>query len=176
MVEAIAKRYVKSLVKTLDKKALESVYEQLNKISNAFAHKKFKDIVLSPEVSKAKIEEFLLSMVELKDKKFENFLKLLVQNNRVASIPEITKELKKELSILNNKFEGVLISNFKVEKKEIEDIQKQLSKKLGSDIKLENKVTDYPGLKVEIDDLGVEVGLSVDRLKSQLAKHILEAI
>jgi len=176
MIEAIAKRYVKSLVKTLDKKALESVYEQLNKLSNAFSNKKFKDIVLSPEVSKGKIEEFLLSMVELKDKKFENFLKLLVQNNRVASIPEITKELKKELSILNNKFEGVLISNFKVEKKEIEDIQKQLSKKLGSDIKLENKVTDYPGLKVEIDDLGVEVGLSVDRLKSQLAKHILEAI
>ena len=176
MSDAIAKRYVKSLVNSMDKKSLANVSKELAELSKAFSNKKFKEIVLSPELSKSKIEEFLLSMVESKDKKFKNFLKILVQNGRLNEIPSISKELNKELAIMEGKFEGVLISNFKVNDKEIKDIESSLSKKLGNTISLKNRVTDYPGLKVEIDDLGVEVGLSVDRVKSQLAKHILEAI
>jgi len=176
MSDAIAKRYVKSLVKTMDNKSLKGVSKELASLTTAFSSKKFKDIVLSPELSKSKIEEFLLSLVESKDDKFKNFLKLLAQNGRVAQIPSISKELKKYLSASEGKYEGLLISNFKLSSKEIKEIESSLGKKLGSSIKLENRVTDYPGLKVEIDDLGVEVGLSVDRVKSQLAKHILEAI
>ena len=56
------------------------------------------------------------------------------------------------------------------------DIEKNLGSKLGSTIKLENEVSDYPGLKVEIADLGVEVGLSTARVKSQLAEHILKSL
>jgi len=176
MSDAIAKRYVKSLINSLDKKSLVSASKELANLSKAFSDRKFKNIVLSPELSKSKIEEFLLSMVESKDDKFKNFLKILVQNGRVDDIPSISKELNRELSAIEGKYEGVLISNFKVSDKEIKDIESSLSKKLGSKILLKNRVTDYPGLKVEIDDLGVEVGLSVDRVKSQLAKHILEAI
>jgi F-type H+-transporting ATPase subunit delta len=54
--------------------------------------------------------------------------------------------------------------------------QSKITNKLGATISLENQVTDYPGLKVEIDDLGVEVGLSTARVKSQLAEHILKAL
>jgi F-type H+-transporting ATPase subunit delta len=173
MSEAIAKRYVKALANSVD---IKSASEALGTISSAFSSQKFRDIIQSTEVSKSDKESFILSLVDGSDSKLTNFLKLLVENDRVSDIPAISKELKKQLAVKNGEFEGLLISNFEVGSDQINDIQENLSKKLGSKINLTNEITDYPGLKVEISDLGIEVGLSTDRVKSQLAEHILKAI
>ena len=37
-------------------------------------------------------------------------------------------------------------------------------------------VNAYPGIKVELDNLGVEVSFSAERLKAQMCEHILKAI
>jgi hypothetical protein len=43
-------------------------------------------------------------------------------------------------------------------------------------VKLTNQVTDYPGIKVEVESLGIEVSFSQDRLKAQMAEHILNSL
>jgi F-type H+-transporting ATPase subunit delta len=58
----------------------------------------------------------------------------------------------------------------------IAQIAENLSKKFDTTIELEAKKSDYNGIKVEVESLGVEIGLSTDRLKAQLAEHILKAI
>ena len=55
-------------------------------------------------------------------------------------------------------------------------LEENLSSKFNAKIKLENVVSEYPGIKIELDDLGVEVSFSIERLKTQMIEHILKAI
>ncbi len=176
MNEAVAKRYVKALVASVDQEKLSEFSKLFTDLSSAFSSERFRDIIFSPEIPTEKREDFLLSIANSDDMKIKNFLKLLVDNNRVADIPVISRLLKSELAKAKNEYEGVLISDFEVSEDQLKDIEEKISKKLSAKIKLKNRVTDYSGVKVEIDDLGVELGLSTDRLKSQLQKHILSAI
>ncbi len=176
MNSIIAKRYVKALMKSLTDKEIEEVYKGLLGLVPAFSDHKFRDILLSPDISKDEKEKFVLSALNTKNQKIINFIKLLVSHKRLMEIPAIVDELDYQLSLKRNEFKGVIISNFKMKKAEIEKLEKTFSKKFNSTIKLENEVTDYPGIKVEIGALGVEVGLSQDRLKAQLLQHILKAI
>ena len=172
----IAKKYVKALLNTLDQKETEELSSSLNKLVSAFENHKFKDILLSPDISKNTKEEFILSSLDTKDKKIENFVKLLVSHKRLMQIPSIAGELDYQLSLRKNEYKGFIISNFKMKESQIKKLEQSFSKKFNSTIKLENRVTDYQGVKVEIGALGVEVGLSQDRLKAQLTEHILKAI
>ncbi len=176
MNEAIGKKYIKALMASIDEKDLGTVSATLASLSSAFSSTKFNNVILSSDVSKADKEAFMLSMLEKPDVKLTNLIKLLVENGRLSDIPAMSKELQKQIAIKNNVYHGVLISNFEVDSKQIADIEKNLSTKLSSDIKLENQVSDYPGLKVEIEDLGVEVGLSTARVKTQLVEHILKSL
>ncbi len=176
MQEAIAKRYVKALVKSFDGKELDKISENLRQIASAFGIRKFYDIVNSIDISENEKEKFLLSLVKEDSPKFKNFLKLIVSHNRILEIPAISKELQKAIALQKGQFEGEIISNFDINTKEVSQLEKQISKKLGKKIKLEPKKSDYPGLKIEVDDLGVELGLSTKRVKEQLAEHILKAL
>ncbi len=176
MNEAIGKKYIKALLASVGDKDLSTLSSALTSLSSAFSSSKFNNIILSSDVSKSDKETFILSMLEKPDAKLTNFIKLLVENGRLSDIPAMSKELQKQIAIKNNEYHGVLISNFEVDSEQIADIEKNLSTKLGSTIKLENQVSDYPGLKVEIEDLGVEVGLSTARVKAQLVEHILKSL
>ena len=41
---------------------------------------------------------------------------------------------------------------------------------------LEVAKSDYNGIKIELEDLGVEASFSMDRLKAQMIEYILKAI
>jgi len=176
MSEIIAKKYIKAFVSSVSDSELEDASNALGSVSAAFSSQKFQDIIMSNSVKMVDKESFVLSLLENPSTKLTNLIKLLAENGRLNDIPAMSKELQKQIAIKNNTYKGVLISNFEVDGAQISDIEKNLSSKLGSTITLENQVTDYPGLKVEIADLGVEVGLSTARIKTQLAEHILKAI
>ena len=108
--------------------------------------------------------------------KVVNFIKLLVENDRLTLIPTIAKELKYQISLKSNSYEGEVISNFEISKEQITKLEENFSKKFNASIKLRTQVSDYPGVKIQLDDLGVEVSFSLDRLKSQMVEHILKAI
>jgi len=172
---AIAKKYVKALIKSCNDKELSSASESLKRISSAFSDSKFKNITLSPDVKKDDKVKLILSFGECNEK-FTNLIKILNKNERLIDIPSISKELQYQIAQMNNSYEGLIISNFEVEEAKIAELEKSFSKKFGSTVKLQNRVTDYPGIKVEIADLGVEVSFSTARLKAQIAEHILKAI
>lgn len=172
----IAKKYVNALLKSCNDSEISIIENSIKELSNAFSSTKFRNIILSPDVTNEQKEEFVLSLVETKDKKFVNFVKLLAINERLYLIPEITKELKYQISLKNNSYEGEVISNFEIGKEQIAKLEENFSKKFNANIKLEAIVSDYPGVKIQLDDLGVEVSFSLDRLKSQMVEHILKAI
>jgi len=176
MSSQIAKKYVNALMKSCNEKELDSFFNSLKELSKSFEVEKFVNIITSPDVNFSQREEFILSINENKDAKFINFLKLLNQNDRLELIPAICDELEYQLAIKNNRFEGLILSDFDISKEQLKSLEESFSKKFDSTIKLKKAEESYPGVKVEIDDLGLEVSFSLERLKAQMAEHILKAI
>ncbi len=176
MSNQIAKRYVSALMKSCSDSELTAFFDTLKELSKSFGNEKFLNIISSPDVNSSQREEFILSINENKDEKFINFLKLLNQNDRLELIPAICDELEYRLAIKNNSFEGLVLSDFEISEEQLKSLEESFSKKFDSTIKLKKAKESYPGVKVEIDDLGLEVSFSLERLKAQMAEHILKAI
>ncbi|MEA3289605.1 MAG: F0F1 ATP synthase subunit delta [Campylobacterota bacterium] len=176
MVELVAKRYVKALMSQRDNESLGSIFNELKSISTAFGDKKFLSIIASTEVSKDKKVELILSFVDQCDEATKNLIKLLGDNNRLGIIPNVVLELENELSVINNSYRGVIHTNVELTADEVSKLNQQFAKKFNVDLALTQNICDYDGIKVDIDGLGVEVGFSKERLKSQMIEHILKAV
>lgn len=176
MKDIIAKKYVNALIKSCEKKELDSIFASLGEIATANASEKFHNIITSPDLTCEQKEQFILSLSENTNKKFINFIKLLAQNDRLSLINSIEKELRYQISLQNNLYEGEITSNFEISADQIAQLQCSLSAKFDANVKLSTSKRDYAGIKIELDDLGVEVSFSLDRLKSQMVEHILKAI
>lgn len=172
----IAKKYVNALLSSCSDSEINSIEKYISNISSAFASTKFNNIILSPDLCANKKEEFVLSLIDNPEGKIINFIKLLTLNDRLSLIPVISKELKYQISLKNNSYEGEILSNFEIRKEQIDELEASFSKKFSSQIKLKSIVSDYPGVKIQLDDLGVEVSFSLERLKSQMVEHILKAV
>jgi len=173
----ISKKYVKALIKSVKKNKLEEILTSLKVAEEAFKNLKFRTLLYANDISKDKKVDFLLELSSKKeDKILKNFYKVLAYNNRLELIPEIAKELEFEIAKILNKHKGLVISNKKFDKNKINKIAKQLEKKFNTKIDLDYKKSDYNGIKVEVETLGVEIAFSADRLKSQLKEFILKSI
>lgn len=176
MSTAIAKKYVNALIESCNEKELSSIHAALTSVSEAFKIAKFNNIVLSPDVSQKDKESLVLSLIDSEEAKFSNFIKLIVLNDRLGLIPSIAKELNYQISLKKNVFEGEVLSNFKMTPVQIATLEENFGKKFNAKVKLHPSQNSYPGIKIALDDLGVEVSFSLDRLKTQMSEHILKAI
>ena len=172
----LSKKYVKALVESVEPSKLEEVSASLMSIVPAFKDTKLKTILYANDVSKESKVEFLTSMIDGCDEKIVNLFKLLAEYGKLDLIPSIANELDFKVAGILNKHRGVVISDKELSSDKIAEIADNLSKKFDTTIELEAKKSDYNGIKVEVESLGIEIGLSTDRLKAQLAEHILKAI
>jgi F-type H+-transporting ATPase subunit delta len=175
MNDLVAKRYVKALLKEQDLDSALSIYNDIKDVATAFENEKFVSIISSMEVTNSSKVELITSFIKDNDKVL-NLIKLLADKKRLNIIPDIADELKKEISKLNNSYEGVVYTNVELDSSDLSSIQEKFAKKFDITLALTQNICDYDGIKVDIEDLGVEIGFSKDRLKSQMIEHILKAI
>ena len=76
----------------------------------------------------------------------------------------------------SNQYEGVLKSSEKLGQDELSKLEKTLKTYTGSEIKLTQEKTDLEGLRVSVDDLGIEVNFSKQRVKEQLIDFIKKSL
>jgi len=177
MKEIVAKRYVKALLDILDDKEIEVVASRLESLSEAFKDKKFNEIIISPEVKKDKKEAFILDIVGRdSDKRLINFIRVLGIHNRFYLIPEIANLIKKELQRRSNCYDGIVESSNEIKKEDLQKLQNALSKYIDATVVLHPKKSDYNGIKVLVEDLGIEATYSKDRIVSDIINHILKAL
>jgi len=175
MEELIAKRYATALSSAC--KEIASVSKILNVLTEVISAEEIKTLLTSPIVSAEKKTEMILAALgENADKTLINFIKVLGENKRLDMIPAIAKVLNADLQKASNKYEGVLKSNRKVAKEELEKLEKTLAEYTGSTIKLKQEKTDLDGLRVSVDDLGIEVNFSKQRVKEQLIDFIKKSL
>ena len=176
MVDLVAKRYVKALMSERDSEGLLSIYNELKTISTAYNDDKFLLIVSSTEVEMGEKIELILSFVDNCSEATNNLIKLLGDNKRLNIIPDIVDGLNSELSALNNSYTGIVYTDKELAQADIDRLNSQFAKKFDVSLELTQNVCDYNGIKVDIDGLGVEIGFSKERLKSQMIDHILKAV
>ena len=177
MKQLIAKRYVKALLSALDEKEIEAAAKKLSAIAEAFNDNKFYEIIVSPEVKKDKREALILDLIgEDRDEKLVNFIKTLGIHNRFSLIPEIAILIQKELQRRANRYEGIVESMNKVDQADLKELEDALSKYVNATVILHPVKSDYNGIKVVVEDLGIEATYSKDRIASDMINHILKAL
>lgn len=177
MSSLIAKRYVNALLEGADKNEYEAFLTVLAGVSNSFENEKFKSVIYSPNISSEEKKTIILEAIKpYSNEKINSFVTLLADRNRLFVIPNIAEEIRLAIAAANNTYSGVVYSKNKLEAGELELLSSSLSKKLNSNIALTQDGSEYDGIKIEVEDLGVEVSFSQSRIRAQMIEHILKAI
>jgi len=175
MEELIAKRYATALSSV--SKDVSGITEVLNVLSEAIKSEEIAAVLASPIVDSDKKTEMILATLGKKaDTVLVNFIKILGENKRLELIPAIVKVLNAGLQKESNQYEGVLKSKKKLSKEELSELEATLKRYTGSTIKLTQEKTDLDGLRVSVDDLGIEVNFSKQRVKEQLIDFIKKSL
>ena len=174
MEELIAKRYAQALSSV--SKDLPGTLEVLNVLSEVISSSDIKSTLTSPIISSESKTEMILSALSDDDSTLVNFIKVLGENKRLDLIPAITKVLNTDQQRVSNEYEGVLKSTSSLDEAALADLEKTLEKYTGSKIKLTQEKSDIEGLRVSVDDLGIEVNFSKQRVKEQLIDFIKKSL
>ncbi|EES89584.1 F0F1 ATP synthase subunit delta [Helicobacter canadensis] len=177
MKELIAKRYIKAFSKDAVKSELEKDLEFLSTLANAYQISKFKEIVESPYVDISKKVEFILQVI-LENKttqRFSNFIKVLAEHKRLNLFQELYAELFSYIAFLNKEYVANLRVSEKYDEVVLNDIQSQFSKKLGVNLILKQEIVQEIGIKLIVEDLGIEISFSQEKFIQDLRNHIIKA-
>ena len=177
MEELIAKRYIKAMVNSSEASSVENIAAVFSTLADSFKNEKFINIIENPDVSISDKSSILLDAVKSADSnEINNFIKLLVENKRINIIPAIAEEMRKDLANRTKTYTGTIYSDSDIDAKVLEELSNGLSKKFDSNITLVYKKDDFDGIKVDVEDLGVEINFSKSRINSQMIEHIVKAI
>lgn len=175
MEELIAKRYAQALTSVT--KDIAAAAKLLNALSEALVSAEAKNILTSPIVTAEKKTEMVLGAVAKgADQTMVNFIKVLGEKKRLDLIPAIAKVLNFELQKESNVYEGVVKSANALDDAALADLEGTLKKYTGATVKLSQEKTTLEGLRVTVDDLGIEVNFSKQRVKEQLIDYIKKAL
>lgn len=175
-MDLVAKKYTRAILATFSTKEVEEIVVLFAKFSKALEDKAVCDFIYSPFIDKTKKEELLLGIFGESEAKFENLLKLLVRSNRISAIPEITKTLEKKILADKKHYVAVLKIKEELDSVTLQNIAKSLSSKLKVNLEVRQEKAAIDGIRLSVEDLGVEISFSKERFFTDLTNHILKAI
>jgi F-type H+-transporting ATPase subunit delta len=177
MEELIAKKYIKAIKNSSNTTSMTDIAATFSVLAKSFNNDKFTNIINNPNVSSDDKSSILLDSVKsLESSAVNNLIKLLVEKNRIAIIPALAEEMRKDIAYSSKSYEGRVYSNSEIDSKVIQDLSDGLSKKFDSTITLNFQKTDFNGIKVDVEDLGIEIDFAKSRINTQMIEHIIKAI
>ncbi len=177
MEELIAKKYIKAIKNNSDEGSMEDITTIFSVLAESFKDEKFNSVMNNPHVSAGDKSGILLDAVKSADSEtVNNLIKILIEKNRINVIPALAEELRKNLANTNKNYNGVVYSDTEIDAKVMQDLSEGLSRKFDSKIELSFVQADFDGIKVDVEDLGIEIDFSKSRINSQMIEHIIKAI
>lgn len=177
MKELIAKRYVKAFSKVATQEELNEAMSIFAKLANVYGIIKFREIIESPYIAIEKKVDFIIQDI-LENKisiKMINFIKVLAEHNRLDLFLELYREASLHLASSTKEYVAFLMVNEDYGESRVRDFESRFSKKLGVNLLLEQKIVQEVGIKLVIENLGVEISFSQDKFIHDLKNHILSA-
>jgi len=177
MNELIAKRYAKALMELVPAKELAALLKSLETIEKGFSTPEAVEVIASPLVSPVQKFELLVAPLDEKiDARLYRLLVIMSEKGRLDLVPEVTEILAFEIKKLSNRFEGTVEADELLPKGEIKRLEEVLGSYSGAKIKLKQISKTGDGLRVSVEDLGLEVNFSKTRVKSDLLDFIQRAL
>ncbi len=177
MEELIAKRYVQALLSVSKSEEKSNFAQALQNLSICFGDESISVMINSPLVSSdTKVGTLIDSLGKGADEKLVNFIKILGENGRLSIIPAISKILNSEIKKESNEYEGVVKSKTTLDSDALKELEDTLKRYTGSTIKLNQEESTLDGLRVSVDELGIEVNFSKQRVKEQLIDFIKKSL
>lgn len=177
MYGIVAKKYTQALMRSVkDPAELEADLQIFKDLSLVFKDKKVYDLLASPFLNKNQKESLVLGVLDQSNRKICNFVKLLNHSSRLLLIPHIALELEKRILALKKEYVAKLVSREELDSGTLQKIQASLANKLGVKLSIKQELSGLDGIKLSVEDLGIEVAFSKERFASDLKNHILKAI
>lgn len=147
--------------------------EMLAFITAVAADERMRQIADDPRVDRAKFLNLVLGVCEQRvDEPGANFIRLLVDNRRLALLPEIVTQYESLRAEAEARVEATVISAFPLEAAQLETVGAALRRKLGREVNLKTEVdkTLMGGIVIRAGDLVIDG--SVRGRLAELATHL----
>ncbi|RDY26101.1 F0F1 ATP synthase subunit delta [Romboutsia weinsteinii] len=179
MINVVAGRYAEALFQVGEEQnSTTKLYEELNEV--VVLTNNCKDLysaLVSPLVTKREKKELVEKIFngQISDN-LKNFMKILIDRDRISALEAIEKTYKTLLNEKNNVIEGTVISAVAMNDKEIKELEAKLSSKYNKNVMLENKVdeTILGGVLVRLgnEEIDGTVKTRLAKMKEQLSQVI----
>ena len=177
MKDQIAKRYTDALVEGMDTKDLVALQEIFASLTDVLEDEKVKPIFFSPYMNDEERQDMLLKAVaSAKSEKVNNVIKLLVEKRRIDVFGAIADSLALIVAKQNKAYAGKIFANSDIKKETLKKFGDNVGKKVDADVSFESVKDDYNGVKIAVDDLGIEISFSKSNVRNQMIQHILKSI
>ena len=152
----VAATYAKALLDVaMEMDKVDLVAEELDALKGIFDKEpEFKKLIESPTVSVGDKKNVIETVFEGKmSQEVVNFLYVLVDKGRANQIERIIKQYKAEVAELNHLTNGTIYSVAPLKKDKLEEFEKQVSKLLDKNVKLDNQIDQklIAGVKILVE-------------------------
>jgi F-type H+-transporting ATPase subunit delta len=171
----IARPYAKAAFEYAQEQHVEKAWAMtLEDLGKLFGSKEIKALLHHPKLTQIELANMLLEKLNTLDQPIQNFIKILAENARLASLPEISEIYAQYMAQSQKVCQALLISAVKVDSNYIEQIKKALSKKLNQSVELEIEVDEslIGGAVIKAGDLVIDGSIrgQLNRLAQELRK------
>ena len=179
MINVIADRYAQALFEVGEETQTTSeLYQELSELVDIFNENKdlynfLKSPLIGREYKKNVMQNIFKNQLS---NSMNNFLKLVIDKDRISAIENMKESYKSLLNDKNNILEGTAITAVKLSEKEIKDLEKNLSIKYNKNVTLNNIVdeTILGGVLVKLgnEEIDGTVRTRLSKMKNQLSQVI----
>ena len=179
MINVIADRYAQALFEVGEETQTTSeLYQELSELVDIFnENKDLYNFSKSPLIGREDKKNVMQNIFKNQlSNSMNNFLKLVIDKDRISAIENMKESYKSLLNDKNNILEGTAITAVKLSEKEIKDLEKNLSIKYNKNVTLNNIVdeTILGGVLVKLgnEEIDGTVRTRLSKMKNQLSQVI----
>ena len=179
MINVIADRYAQALFEVGEETQTTSeLYQELEQLVYILnENKDLYNFLKSPLIGREDKKNVMNNIFEDQlSKNMNNFLKIVIDKDRMSAIVNIQESYKNLLNDKNNILEGTVITAVALNEKEIKDLEKNLSTKYNKNVTLTNVVdeTILGGVLVKLgnEEIDGTVRTRLSKMKKQLSQVI----
>lgn len=175
----LIKKYTTALFNLSLKSNKETlINNQLDLISNFFQNSDFNQVVISPIVKKDIKLNFLLETIKYKnvEELIIKFIIILSHNNRLNLLPDISKYFNNLLEHNKNMYIGTLSTNIEMKYEDISILENIIKKNTKLNISLSQSISDYVGFNIFIENLGLQIKFSKNKIRKDLVNFITKSV
>lgn len=179
MINVIAGRYAEALFQVGEESnSTTKLYEELNAVVEALQSSKELDGAFkSPLVGKAEKKQILEKVFGAHvSANLNNFLKIMIDKDRMSAINAVKKSYKELLNEKNNVIEGIAITAVAMSQDELKKLEDKLSSKYNKNVTLQNTVDEsiLGGVLVRLgnEEIDGTVKTRLSNMKNQLSQVI----